>query len=347
MSAERPLITFAILAYNQEQYISEAIDAAFAQTYEPLQIILSDDCSPDRTFEIMQEMAAAYLGPHRVCLNRNPTNRHIGGHINRVMELAEGDLIVIAAGDDISAAERVARNFEAWDAAGRPEYCSIFSSVEEFNETGRLGVSKAGEPLPIPTGFLFDDYRSINGSSHAYTTATFRYFGDMSEGVVNEDGAIHFRNRLMGKMLYLDEVLVRHRMHLQSTGLSGWGDLSTAGKVDAAYRTFLSRRRALVNCMSNDLHTFQTKRQAEPGFRKPYTTSCVQKLYGREMRLCSSGLSALESGVVRRAIFVLRCFTQDSNTGAFCRSCWWRIVFTKLYASAKGFVSRGPRRNDA
>ena len=57
---ERPLVTFALFAYNQERYIREAVEGAFAQTYEPLEIILSDDCSTDRTFEIMQEMVANY-----------------------------------------------------------------------------------------------------------------------------------------------------------------------------------------------------------------------------------------------------------------------------------------------
>ena len=34
-STERPLMTFALFAYNQEKYIREAVVGAFAQTYEP------------------------------------------------------------------------------------------------------------------------------------------------------------------------------------------------------------------------------------------------------------------------------------------------------------------------
>jgi hypothetical protein len=47
---ERPFVTFALFVYNQEKYIREAVEGAFSQTYEPLEIILSDDCSTDRTF---------------------------------------------------------------------------------------------------------------------------------------------------------------------------------------------------------------------------------------------------------------------------------------------------------
>lgn len=102
LNNERPLVTFALFAYNQEQYIREAIEGAFSQTYEPLEIILSDDCSSDRTFEIMKEMAAAYQGPHRVIARQSSENRGLLNHILDVAHESNGEYIVVAAGDDIS-----------------------------------------------------------------------------------------------------------------------------------------------------------------------------------------------------------------------------------------------------
>src|SRR6056297_3729012 len=96
-TTDRPLVTFAVIAYNQERYIREAIEGAFAQTYHPLEIILSDDCSSDRTYQIMKEMAAAYDGPHKVVLNRNEPNLGVVPHIDRVMNLVRGDFIVVNA----------------------------------------------------------------------------------------------------------------------------------------------------------------------------------------------------------------------------------------------------------
>src|SRR5207248_10197804 len=101
-----PLITFAVASFNQKDYIREAIESAFAQSYSPLDIIISDDCSKDETFAIAQSMAAAYKGPHSVRLNRNPSTLGIGAHTNRLMELCRGELIVVAAGDDVSLPNR-------------------------------------------------------------------------------------------------------------------------------------------------------------------------------------------------------------------------------------------------
>jgi len=57
---DQPLISFVLLAYNQEAFIREAVQSALEQTYQPLEIILSDDFSKDDTFEIIKNMAASY-----------------------------------------------------------------------------------------------------------------------------------------------------------------------------------------------------------------------------------------------------------------------------------------------
>jgi glycosyltransferase involved in cell wall biosynthesis len=99
---ERPLVTFALFAYNQEKYIREAVEGAFSQTYSPLEIILSDDCSSDATFEIMQELARAYEGLHKVFLYKTSNNLGILEHFFARMSVANGQIFVCAAGDDIS-----------------------------------------------------------------------------------------------------------------------------------------------------------------------------------------------------------------------------------------------------
>src|SRR6056297_1821961 len=113
-TTERPLVTFAVIAYNQEPFIREAIEGAFSQTYHPLEIILSDDCSSDHTYRIMQEMAAAYDGPHSIVLNRNEPNLGIVLHFNKIIKMSSGHFICMNAGDDFSSANRVDVLYEAW-----------------------------------------------------------------------------------------------------------------------------------------------------------------------------------------------------------------------------------------
>src|SRR5258706_790207 len=110
---KRPLLPFVVATFNQEAYVRQAITNAFAQTYSPLEIIISDDCSRDRTFIIASEMAATYKGPHTIRLNRNPTNFGIGGHVNRIMELCRGALVIAAAGDEVCLSDPDQGNYQA------------------------------------------------------------------------------------------------------------------------------------------------------------------------------------------------------------------------------------------
>ena len=136
-SKSSPLVSFIVLSYNQEKYIEQAILSAFSQTYECLEIILTDDCSTDKTFDVMTRMNVEYNGDHKIIINQNQQNLGIGGHLNRAMELAKGEFIVINAGDDISIPERTSEMINVWLQSGR-EAKSIFSSWYKMDTLGNV-----------------------------------------------------------------------------------------------------------------------------------------------------------------------------------------------------------------
>ncbi|WP_050929917.1 glycosyltransferase [Aestuariivita boseongensis] len=211
---QRPLVTFIVIAYNQERYIREAIKGAFAQTYEPLEIILSDDCSSDRTYEIMQEMAAGYEGPHKVLLSRNTPNLGLIPHIDRVMELVAGDFIVVNAGDDVSVPKRTSALVAAWLASER-RHKLLHSAVER--------IDLDGEPIDIkrPPAFMqgapdtFEIVRNnghIIGATAGWDKSIFTEFGPLGEGITAEDRIIPIRASIIGGLTYIPEELVRYRI---------------------------------------------------------------------------------------------------------------------------------------
>ena len=225
-SSQRPLVTFALIAYNQERHIREAIEGAFAQTYEPLEIILSDDCSTDRTFEIMQEMAVAYAGKAHTKLNKNAANLGIAGHVNRVIELSTGRLIVAAAGDDISLPQRAEKLCEAW-RAGRGKIKYVHSSAKVINpnselsgelDTGTLRDADTIEDvLQIKRGALFSRRHLPLGATEAWDREIFEAFGPLFPDVHYEDVITSARGVALGQTKYVDEPLILYR---SSAGMS-------------------------------------------------------------------------------------------------------------------------------
>lgn len=217
---ERPLVTFALFAYNQEDYIREAIEGAFAQTYEPLEIILSDDCSSDRTFEIMQEMAAAYEGPHEVLLNRNESNLGTASHVQTVFELSSGILFVVAAGDDISIQERTEVLVDTWISAGKPEG-ALHSGSKIFrgNQILRSQDAKATRfPHDPLDGMTHGWWLPAAAPTCAYTRSIFDRFRPLIGGSIIEDLPLFFRVALTGKFTHTNRPLVHCRRHDKNAG---------------------------------------------------------------------------------------------------------------------------------
>lgn len=216
---DRPLVTFALVAYNQEKFVGEAITGAFAQSYGPLEIILSDDCSTDDTFSIMREMAALYAGPHTIVLNRNATNLNIGNHINTINRLARGELVVAAAGDDISVPERVSELVGAWIDANRQPGL-LHSACQVISEAGVV-VKDLACPCLHALGSAEEAAAKnafVIGATEAWDRSLFNSFGDLRGDLVHEDRALPFRALIGGRSVkYIERPLVQYR---QGVGVS-------------------------------------------------------------------------------------------------------------------------------
>ena len=95
-SSSNPKISFLVISYNQERYVEECIDSILDQNIDK-EIIITDDYSTDKTFEILQ----TYQKKHpEIKLFRN--KRNLGTVINRYYGLshAKGDYALFVDADD-------------------------------------------------------------------------------------------------------------------------------------------------------------------------------------------------------------------------------------------------------
>jgi glycosyltransferase involved in cell wall biosynthesis len=209
---DHPLVTFALFAYNQEKYIREAVEGAFSQTYEPLEIILSDDCSSDRTFEIMQEMTAAYDGPHKVRVRRNDVNCGFAGHINLVIKLANAHIITWAAGDDIAIKDRTSTLVAPM--INDKNIFGVHSAIIEITESGEM-LEERHHNDRVKNIQLDDVCRngtSVVTQSHAFRRDVFDHFGPLMSDLTNEGPVMAFRESSLGNVEYIDKPLTYYRV---------------------------------------------------------------------------------------------------------------------------------------
>lgn len=213
-----PRVSFILFAYNQERFIREAVQGALAQTYEPLDIVLSDDRSSDGTFEIMQQMAADYSGPHQVRAVRNERNLGVTAHVLLRCREADGDIIVVAAGDDISKPQRTARLVEAFgDDRTVQAVTTGFDLIDENGKPLQDGVALSeflsGRRLANYFRRTSRPYTVIQGSTAAYRREVFDLPFPADIGGW-EDQLLNFRIYAGGgQVRALKESLVLYREH--------------------------------------------------------------------------------------------------------------------------------------
>jgi glycosyltransferase involved in cell wall biosynthesis len=211
----KPTVTFGLVTYKQEEFAEEAVRSALDQTYEPLEILICDDSSPDRTFDVARAVIQRTPQKHSVRLFRN--ERRIGiDNFNKLLSLATGELIVIAHGDDVSSPERVERIVQAWQASGAS---MVTSNALKIDSQGR----PLGDAFPrgkIPCNSLVDIAANgwnptLWGAVLAIHREVFEVFGPLNsdQSAMTTDWILPFRAAALRGISYIDEQLVRIREH--------------------------------------------------------------------------------------------------------------------------------------
>lgn len=84
--------------YNQEQFISKALDSIVSQTIEPFEVYVVDDCSTDNTGEIVLEYARKF---EYIKYIRHESNMGLIENFNFIKKLPKGDVVSWCSGDDL------------------------------------------------------------------------------------------------------------------------------------------------------------------------------------------------------------------------------------------------------
>lgn len=99
MVEEIPRISVIVITYNHEKMIRRALESVLVQKEYVYEIIVSDDCSSDNNWEVIENYKNQY--PKLIKAYRNEENLGIFKHLEKTWSYPSGDLIISLAGDDI------------------------------------------------------------------------------------------------------------------------------------------------------------------------------------------------------------------------------------------------------
>lgn len=99
---ELPLVSIVVITYNSSKYVLETLESIKAQTYQNIELIISDDCSTDNTFEICKEWLLINKSRFKKAeLVTTSRNGGIAANVNNAIKYCKGTWIKNIAGDDI------------------------------------------------------------------------------------------------------------------------------------------------------------------------------------------------------------------------------------------------------
>jgi glycosyltransferase involved in cell wall biosynthesis len=219
-------VSVVIAVFDGERFLAEAIASATAQTYSPLEVIVVDDGSRDRSAQLATRCGARVL--------RRP-HRGVSAARNAGIAAARGDVIAFLDADDRWPVERLALQVEHF--IRRPELGFVLGRARLFLHPS----------APRPAWYTDDlaEHESVLARlTLVARRELFDRVGGFDESIdICEDFDWLVRCREAGiPYEVLDDVVLEYRVHDGNTGLSRRSDLERG--LLCTLRSSIQRRRA-------------------------------------------------------------------------------------------------------
>ena len=205
MTETEGYISILMAAYNAEKTIEEAIRSVMDQSYPHWELIVIDDCSTDRTGEIVSALAAA---EPRIRPFRNERNRGVSLTRERGLNAAEGAWIAVLDSDDLWAPEKLEKQLALAEiTAGE----LLFTGSAFMDGKGTMLDWQLHAPMTLSYHELLKQ-NLISNSSVLVKKELYRQFYVVGDEM-HEDFAVWLGITKSGRIAYgIDEPLLIYRL---------------------------------------------------------------------------------------------------------------------------------------
>jgi len=258
------LASVVIACYKHEAYIEECLETVHRQTFPDVELIVVDDHSPDKSFEIAQRLIKKKSFGKRFVsytLLRNPLN--LGAHYtwNRALSLAKGEMIFFLNSDDAFSKDRVQIFANQY---GKEKLFFGFSAVEPIDENGtpitthqfptslRYAIDRAriaGSPL---SWMFLDSQVAASTGNFVVSREVLRRVGLLSDLKYCHDWEFALRAITVVEPRYVETDRYMYRLHSTNSfrGLSNVAESETRACMASYCRNAIARRPINRTCLS-------------------------------------------------------------------------------------------------
>lgn len=215
-SSKQPLVSVAIITYNQKEFLRDCIDSILAQDYENIEIIVADDCSTDGT----QALLHGYLDicPEKLVLKLAESNQGVTKNSNVAHFACSGKYISWMGGDDLMLPGKIAAQVEVMEKY--PDVSLCYHDLDIFDSVTGKSLGLFSELHKPREGTLADvvQYGTFNGACSTMVRASMVPQSGFDERLLIASDWKYWMDILKngGVVNYIPSILGRYRRHLNN-----------------------------------------------------------------------------------------------------------------------------------
>lgn len=211
-----PKVSVIILSYNQDEYIADAIQSVLDQTYNNLEIIISDNGSTDGSKEIIREFSEL---DSRIIFLDYPENYKITVRQNKAAQISTGDFISLLYGDDYYLPNKIDTQISAFKNLSSDWGVVHGPGFREDVKTSKRDLTPVTEAHGESLLHLLENFSDgfINPISPLVRRECY-LLNPSFEELFTEGEGVFFRFAMKYKFFYIAEPLVVMREHEKNMG---------------------------------------------------------------------------------------------------------------------------------
>lgn len=202
-----PLVSVIIPCYNHENYVSEALESVFNQTYKNIELIVIDDGSTDNSVALVQEIQKKHLFTFIA-----QQNMGVCKTLNKAISLSKGEYIALLASDDYWDLSKIEKQISCLNANLDSEFC--FTQAMEFDTNNRADGRIF--PKSLLTGKVLNQVflrQHVPAGSMMFSRRLFDNLGGFDENLKEEDWDFVIRSAANTEFTAVKEPLFYYRSH--------------------------------------------------------------------------------------------------------------------------------------
>lgn len=252
LSSVKKSVSVVMCTYNGEKYIREQLDSIFNQTYPIEKIYIQDDCSTDKTIEIVKEYAKKHSN---LFYKINEIQLGVNKNFLKALRQVDTEYIAISDQDDIWSPNKIEKQILA---IGNNWLCCCRSMP--FSSEGLL-VEHFDERVPNHTVLKLIFYNIIPGHTMLLQKGILNYISE--ESSVMYDWQLAYIASSFHKIYFLSEKLVDQRRHVSAVTYLKPLDaqrsvLHGIRLVGRAFKLFFQTRQDIKKIFSNSYYFLST-----------------------------------------------------------------------------------------